>query len=306
MIKTKLKNLSLLTNPAEVKKIINSKKDLLGLTESVRDISVSTLQSYQDQRSYNVTLIYKITMENDIQKNIVASTSWPVSNEYGYFAGKMVSKSLGDSTPVKIPAYYTYIKKYNLILREYVSGERLSKKISKNKDIGTSHVDSLMNWLAIFQKIKSNKKVAVAINLYNLENNFKILRKQKPEEVKALDEEYEKIKPLIIEWSNKHNQTLVHGDLNPANIMIDNNELAVIDFENVYRGDRVADIANLSVYITILQEEVGADNVAETEKNLISAYEKYSDKLNINELERFYVYKKYFILLFKSDVLVWK
>ncbi|OGN08520.1 MAG: hypothetical protein A2750_02235 [Candidatus Yanofskybacteria bacterium RIFCSPHIGHO2_01_FULL_45_42] len=123
-----------------------------------------------------------------------------------------------------------------------------------------------------------------------------------------LNKEYAKIKKQIIAWSKKYDKTLVHGDFNPANILVDKNTLAIIDFEGTHRGDRLMDVANLCSYVSILLNKSGVDNkkISKIEKGLISSYEKATKKqLNVKEAERFLVYKKYFTLVFRAYELVW-
>src|SRR3990167_5824681 len=311
---TTFKNLNIVKDPAKVKVFLNTHADaIFGQKAEIQWVSISVLQAYRDNRSYNITLRYdisaKTTDQKTLLKSLAATSSWPVSNKYGYQVGNFIFNNLRRKTAeVKIPRYCGYIAKYNLVLRDYLLGAQLLKIITRSRSISMPHIKSLMKWLANFQKIKPTTAIKKSINLNNLESNLKILKKRKAPEIELLDKEYAKIREQIINWSKKYNKTLVHGDFNPANILVDKNTLAVIDFEGVHRGDRLMDVANLCSYLSILLNKSGADNrkISTIEKGLISSYEKATKKqLNVKEAERFLVYKKYFTLVFRAYELVW-
>lgn len=308
----KFRNLAILTSPAKAKEILNTYKiAVLEPGTRVKNIKIDIIQSYQDEVSYNFKALYELALitagKKQITKNIVAAFSSPRNREYGYSMGNLIFNNPSRTGSIKVPEQYAYIKKYNLVLMEYIPGIQLTKVIIKEKKLEPLHIESLAGWLANLRYIKPDNKIRRSVDFYHLANNIRIIKEKKLPEGALFEKEFGVIRKDIITWSKKYQQTVVHGDFNPANILIDKNSITIIDFENVHYGDGLMDIANLVAYVSMILKntEVSPIQLKETMEQLMALYEKHTKPLTKEEKQRFGTYKKYFELLFKTHPLVW-
>lgn len=277
----------------------------------VKNIKINIIQSYQDEVSYNIKALYKLTLatadKKQITKNIVAAFSSPRDREYGYSMGNLIFNNQNRTAGIKVPEQYAYIKKYNLVLMEHIPGIQLTKVIIKEKKMEPRHIESLAKWLAGLRNIKPDDKIRRSVDFYHLLNNIRIIKQKKMPEGALFEKEFRAIRNNIIAWSKKYQQTVVHGDFNPANMLADKDSITVIDFENVHYGDKLLDIANFTVYVSMILKNSGAslEQIEKTERQIMMEYEKYNQPLTTEEKQRLETYKKYFELLFKTHPLVW-
>ncbi|OGN08521.1 MAG: hypothetical protein A2750_02240 [Candidatus Yanofskybacteria bacterium RIFCSPHIGHO2_01_FULL_45_42] len=180
---TTFKNLNIVKDPAKVKVFLNTHADaIFGQKAEIQRVSISVLQAYRDNKSYNITLRYGISAKTIDQKThlkiLAATSSWPVSNKYGYQVGNFIFNNLRRKTAkVKTPEYYAYIAKYNLVIRDYLPGTRLLKIVMRSRSVNAPHISSLMEWLANFQKIKPTADIKRNININCLGSNLKIMER---------------------------------------------------------------------------------------------------------------------------------
>ena len=308
-----LKDFVTLASPREVKKILNANKNFLLTSDAhIKKVVVSVIQSYRDERSYNLAAHYSLTLVGpggkERKKSIFALSHSDGRKEYAHRAGRIVFNAFNDMRQgVSVPRPYMYIKRYNLVLLEYIPGKTFVKIIKKEENVKKRYIVLLMRWLSHFQKIPINSKIKTSISFYHLEHNIKVLKERGHKEAAMIDNKFKVIKNKILRWSKQHAFVMVHGDFNPSNIMISKNKLTVIDFENVYSGDSLIDAANMFAYITTILKNAGASITRQSraQKTFMEEYAKSRGGLSGEEKKRFSTYVDYFLLLFKTHPMVW-
>lgn len=306
---TYFKTLILFKTPAKVSTLLKKYVEtIFGPDVHIQDLEISELQSYEDAKSFNYTFLYNFNLiqkyNKQTKQSLIIAVSWPASNEYGYNMGKMISGAMKDSI-LKIPKYYIYDREHNAVIEEYFSGHKLTRSIVETGTISNNQLRSIVKWLVDLQRVKPTMRINKSINSKDLENNLRILKERHTPEIEKMEKEYENILREISSTDKIRNKFLVHGDFNPANILTDGTVLAVIDFENVYMGDGVADIANfLSYSEKLLIDRSGA--VAEKYDDMaLLLFKEYGCEFTEDDKRYLKLYKRYFDLLFKTHPLVW-
>lgn len=115
----------------------------------------------------------------------------------------------------------------------------------------------------IFQRIQGSVFLEELFNREQFEANVKKMARLHKGILKNVRREAESYKSFLLSYAKRENdkmlemniealpggEFLCHGDFHPANIMVSNDELYVIDFMNVCKGPKLYDIAR-TVYLT--------------------------------------------------------
>lgn len=276
-----------LLSPVKMRKLLED-----NLLEKISEIKILPIKEYRDKRSFSLVVVYIINKK----KKITGLANSDNKKEYAF----KINKFLADKSAVPKPYYY--FKSHGLMLREYLPGKTLEKKIER-KTLSLDTALKITEWLKIFQKIKPPSFIKKGVNFYNMENNIKILKKRKIKEAKIIEKNFREIKREIKKKERKNQKpVMVHGDFNPFNLILNNKKITVIDLENVHLGDRIIDIANFCSHLYTLAElKITEKEKKLSEKNFLKA----SGFFSLSEKKGFEVYKKYFNLLAISHQMVW-
>ncbi|MBR2138690.1 MAG: phosphotransferase [Bacilli bacterium] len=186
-----------------------------------------------------------------------------------------INKYLKD-TNIKYPKLLRNCFKFTY--EEYIESTKDINNISNNEII--NYVVSLINEL---NKINiKNKKITWKNNSeflkFNIDNLKNILIEKKPEK---LNEYLTNLDNLYTELDNDRNLTFIHGDIHRKNIIINNENFYLIDWELSTYGDLAYELATHFILMDYTDEEKNIllsklNNInIETLKKDINAYTKF-------------------------------
>lgn len=295
-----------LTEPKRFEKIIAKQKIFpLEKRKNFKKIKIKILKSFKDRRSYSLTAVYTIFLNNGQNIKMIGAANSDGKKFYSYHISKIAWKHFKNSQKQIVDQPIAYLKKYGLFLKKYITGKILADDIKKRKKLDIQYVHRLLKWLNEFQKINPREKIKPATNFYDIEKNLKILKERNTSDINKTIERFKKVKKMISCHKPNYPKP-IHGDLNPLNIILTKNGLAVVDFDNVHCGDPLFDIAAFCAHLLTLPDLGISRNCRIKIKNkFFQNYEKKFGKLKLEEKKRFKIYSDYFALLNKTHKLVW-
>lgn len=149
--------------------------------------------------------------------------------------------------PNVVPRPLAYIAPHHLLLYENYPGSSLMQKIESGQDEFLKKIETALDWLAAFHQ-KKPKTIPEAEYDWNEE------KKESEQLIKRLTEKYsnqadrtrllaQQILKTEQKLLNPDNFSLVHGDFQPNNILLGENQIAVIDFNDAFLYEELFDLA---------------------------------------------------------------
>jgi thiamine kinase-like enzyme len=299
------KKFQALTDEKKTAQILSESEFFVNLP--IKQVEISILKSYKDERSYSLSAIYAILFESGQKQELVATANSDGVKEYAWRVSKIIFEKFGNHADIDIavPEPIGYLENYGLFLREFTPGETLAQIIKREREFKKFYADRLVKWLVNFQKILPAKEIKSGLDFGRIEKNLIIL-KEREMEIFSLQEQLQIIKEKISEFAKEKSQILVHGDFNPLNVIVSKNKLTLIDFENAHLGDELIDIANFMSHLATLEDlNLDSRQRANSCDALIQSYESKKGALGQEEKKKIDLYRGYFNLLVKTHKLVW-
>lgn len=292
--------------------LTNAKKALQIFTQAeifdgcpVKEIKISVFKSYKDERSFSLAALYTAFFESGEHKKLVGLANSNGVKKYAWQMTKLLYERFEGGLLLAVPRPYGYLKKYGLFLREYIPGKTMADMIKRKKGLKKIYADQIIDWLIALQKVSTVENIKNQIDFKKLKNNLAIL-KQRGLDASIIKQKYITAKNKIESWSNYHHPVLVHGDFNPFNIIISNDKLTVIDFENAHLGDPLTDTANFISHLATLPDlELNPQQRQSSCDVFIKSYEQKNGRLSAQMQKKMETYLAYFNLLVQTHILVW-
>lgn len=271
----------------------------------IQEIKISIFKSYKDERSFSLTALYTVFFESGEYKKMVGLANSDGVKKHAWQITKLLYRRFEGGLSLAVPWPYGYLKPYDLFLREYIPGQTMAEIIKREEGLKKIYADQIIDWLTALQKVSIAKNIKNQIDFKKLKNNLTIL-KQRGFDASTIEQKYITTKDKIEAWSNYHQPVLVHGDFNPSNIIISNNKLTLIDFENAHLGDPLTDVANFISHLATLPDLGLNSQQRQSSRDIfIKSYEQKNGRLSTEKKEKIETYLAYFNLFAQTHILVW-
>lgn len=168
----------------------------------------------------------------------------------------------------------------NVILKKGFLDKKLGEKIAE--------------LIIAFQKINIPKGIDLEMDFNDVNWNIKELKKRKNKNIVKIENEIKDLKSQMERWHRIVPHVIVHGDINPFNILLLNSRLFFIDFEHVFQGDYLTDPAMFMAHLMALEYQgLTKEACKNSQDNFLQGYLKTRGNFNENEQERFNAYLNY-------------
>ena len=171
----------------------------------------------------------------------------------------------------------------NILFYEEVPGILLADLMNRNEAKKLNKLlPSISKWLAKLHQLRIKPADKIKKSFYPKAEGYQLLFSQIKHFFPELDNEIKKINNLnLIDqiWNSK--KTLIHGDFYPGNIIINNNNFFVIDFDKSGIGYPLMDLATLYASFEfpadIWKTKIGLKDQKHYQKILIENYSHFAE-----------------------------
>lgn len=178
------------------------------------------------------TVLYRINDQGQ-EKLYRGNSSISQSRLNSFETIKALNKSFFNNRNYRLPEDYIFDVDYNLLLYRDIPGVTLKNKLKEG--LSATDMQLCAQWLSRLHK----SRIALKLNRYNLYFDIDDLIRYYPD----LVSEIENIKKQITKNKN-NNEFLVHGDYQLNNIIINNDKIWVIDFNDSCCDNPMTDVAS--------------------------------------------------------------
>ncbi|KKQ73159.1 MAG: hypothetical protein US94_C0037G0003 [Berkelbacteria bacterium GW2011_GWB1_38_5] len=277
-------NLEELLNKKVVKRIFNEKKEELGLSSN---FDVMEIKRYPALAPETYTILYAI-LDNGQKRLFRGNASSENDRSNSIKILKFLEKDFSQGQFL-IPKNHAYNSDYNLLLYENVDGEILTNELNLELADLEEKVELAAFWLAKLHSCGDN----LDLPQYRFTFVEDYLIKTYPELTKNLNNRVQELNSQL----STRKKVLVHGDYQTNNIIINDNNIWVFDFNDSAIDNPMLDIASFLCQLrTMLLRFADIDDFPTLERKFLSSY-KISDEER-NDLK---IYQKlYFIKILSS------
>ena len=274
-------DLNFLLDKEKVEAFINQRsQDLFGLADQVEIVEISRTATY-NKSSFNI--LYKIRVGDSV-KEVRASASQQISKKTNFELLKFIYENGFNSGKFLIAKPLGYFEDYNVMFYENIQGKPLISELATSLNELISKVKLCAQML---KKIHSLPEPE--ISLWDADNFFEFkdlergaLQNYYPQITTKLDDILVNIKAKI---DGKKTNVFCHGDFQPSNLIINQDEIYVLDFDLVSLLDKEYDIANFIGQLRVMTKRFGNfENFEILKKEFLSDYGSYDqEKYNYYE-----------------------
>ncbi|MBI2426251.1 MAG: phosphotransferase [Candidatus Kerfeldbacteria bacterium] len=299
-----------LANPQSVRRILRAARlPLLAEMGTICAADVRVLQSYHDDRSYNLAAKYTVTVRSKNKERIVdlLALSHPGGRKkYAYDIIRAVSARFPTTPSLTFPKAYAYLPAFHLALTEYAPGQTLLSRLKSKKTLTRGDAERVIHWLMAFQRTRVPARIIRPMSFKQLKNNIAILQKRNHPFVADVEKRFQRERSKMEAWARRGTD-IVHGDFNPANIIISQNTITAIDFEYVSRGDGLMDIARFETYISLILQS--KDVPAKRRRVILATFQRAHERISRPRTRetraRLAVYREYYTMIFQTHHMIW-
>ncbi len=194
--------------------------------------------------------------------------------KYDFESPKLISKFIFNSK--------------NVMILKYIYGNNpntFDKSFFKNLALLLKKLHSI----PLNEKIKKHKENEESLNKLNQYYSVAIRSKYLSKDLNFINKIFKEIQNINLDALSK---CIVHSDIKKENIIINNNKIFLIDFGNVYIGNRLIDIIRVIMWFFIKNKNYDIDNI----KVFISNYFNNNIKLEKEEKNNIHLLFKYCII----------
>lgn len=274
-------DLNFLLDKEKIEAFINQRsQNLFGSPNQIEITEISRTATY-NKSSFNV--LYKIKVEGII-KEVRASASQQISKKANFELLKFIYENGFESGKFLIAKPMGYFEDFNVMFYENIQGKPLISELATSLSELISKIELCAEML---KKIHGLPKPE--ISLWDADNFFEFkdlergaLKNYYPQIATKLDDILVNIKAKID--SNK-TTVFCHGDFQPSNLIINQDEIFVLDFDLVSLLDKEYDIANFISQLRVMTKRFGNfENFKTLEEEFLSGYGQYDlEKYNYYE-----------------------
>lgn len=224
-------------------------------------------------------LLYEIQCEKNIRK-VRVNASNEETRERAFAVMNFIQPQFS-GPQYFIPKPYFYDLDYNAVAYENVEGKLLIHQLK------SPNLEKLINLTALWLKhLHSIKKPELTLPKHEMFFNFEALKFFYPDLAKEGPLLVEELKSRI---SFDFSKALIHGDFQPNNIIVDENNIAVLDFNDSQIGDPDLDIAKFLTQIkTMLFRFADTKHYEVLKKIFLESYGREYNKENFQIYEKMY------------------
>lgn len=274
-------DLNFLLDKEKVEEFINQiSQDLFGSPDHIEITEISRTATY-NKSSFNV--LYKIKVDGN-KKEIRVSASQQISKKANFQLLKFIYENGFDSGEFLIAKPLGYFEDFNLMFYENIQGKPLISELA------TSLSELVLKVKLCAQMLKKIHGLPKPeISLWDANNFFEFkelergaLQNYYPKIATKLDDILVNIKKKI---DSDKTTVFCHGDFQPSNLIINQDEIYVLDFDLVSLLDKEYDIANFISQLRIMTKRFGNfENFKTLEKEFLFNYGQYDlEKYNYYE-----------------------
>lgn len=275
------KDLALLMNKGVLEKILLKHAEELKLSNNLQLLEIKRVLVLAPE-SY----VLAITVSDNGQNKIIrGNASEKDSRRNSYDTLMWLNKNHFADEQCKVINNFAYDEDYNLFLYPNIEGEVFINQLGQPLENLIPKVKMAGQWL---RKLHSLKSDGIEHSYYQFNINYNHLDSKYKIDSKEVN--------LLIEKIVPKNKLIIHGDYQPNNIIINNQEIWVFDFNDSVRDDPLIDVASFTTQLRIMLLRFGnPDHFAVLAKEFMKEYQKNRPLNNIlsSDLQ---IYKKLFYL----------